>query len=79
MILSEIKDYFKERSAASLSDLSIRFNVEPEAMRGMLDQWIKKGRVRKVDHACSCSNCCSNCKSDHLEIYEWRGERSGQC
>lgn len=79
MILSEIKDYFKERSAASLSDLSIHFNVEPAAMRGMLDQWIQKGKVRKVDHKGSCSNCCSNCKSDHLEIYEWREERSEQC
>lgn len=79
MILSEIKDYFKERSAASLSDLSIRFNVEPAAMRGMLDQWIRKGKLNKVDHSSSCPNCCSNCKSGHLEIYEWTGERSGQC
>ncbi|MBN1907917.1 MAG: FeoC-like transcriptional regulator [Deltaproteobacteria bacterium] len=79
MILSGIKDYFKERSTASLSDLSIRFKVEPEAMRGMLDHWMRKGRVRRLDHTGSCTKCCSNCKSDHLEIYEWTGERSGQC
>jgi hypothetical protein len=79
MILSEIKDYFSKHRSASLSDLSIRFNIAPDAMRGMLDQWIKKGRVRKLDHACSCSNCCINCKSEQLEIYEWINERRGKC
>lgn len=79
MILSNIKEYFSEHPAASLSDLSIRFNVEPEAMRGMLDHWIRKGKVQKLDYGSSCSNCCSDCKSDHLEIYEWTGKRSGTC
>ena len=77
MILSNIKEYFSEHPAAALSDLSIRFNVEPDAMRGMLEHWIRKGKLRKLDHSSSCSNCCSNCKSDHLEIYEWTGKRSG--
>ena len=79
MILSNIKEYFSEHPAASLSDLSIRFNVEPEAMRGMLDHWIRKGKLRKVDHSYSCSKCCSDCKSDHIEIYEWTGKRSTTC
>ncbi|NLA75434.1 MAG: sugar metabolism transcriptional regulator [Deltaproteobacteria bacterium] len=75
MILSEIKKYFIEHPAASLADLSIRFNIDPDAMRGMLDQWIRKGRLRKLEQAGSCSNCCSNCKSKHMEIYEWIEER----
>ncbi len=79
MILSEIKKYFTEHPAASLSDLSIRFNIAPDAMRGMLDQWIRKGRLKKLENISSCSNCCSNCKSGHMEIYEWRDERSEQC
>ncbi len=79
MILSDIKEYFAKHPAASLSDLSIRFNVEPEAMRGMLEHWIRKEKLRKLDHAPSCPNCCSNCNSHHLEIYEWTGKRSGTC
>jgi putative ferrous iron transport protein C len=79
MILSEIKKYFVEHPAASLADLSIRFNIPPDAMRGMLDQWIRKGKLKKLDHICSCSNCCSNCKSDHFELYEWRDGGDGQC
>lgn len=79
MILSNIKEYFSEHPVVSLSDLSIRFDVEPEAMRGMLNHWIIKGKLRKVDHSSSCSNCCSDCKSEHLEIYEWTDNRSGTC
>lgn len=79
MILSDIKEYFSKHPAASLSDLSVRFNVEPEAMRGMLDHWIRKGKLRRLDQSSSCSNCCSECKSDHLEIYEWTRKGSGIC
>ena len=71
MILSDIKRYFSDRSAASLSDLSLHFSVEPDAMRGMLEQWIRKGRLRKLPEGTSCSSCCDGCNSESLEIYEW--------
>lgn len=71
MILTEIKQYLKSNRSASLTDLSVRFHVEPDAMRGMLDQWIKKGRIKKLPEGSGCSNCCANCNSGHLEIYEW--------
>jgi hypothetical protein len=71
MILSDIKKYFSERPAASLADLSVHFNVDPDAMRGMLDQWIRKGKLRRLPEGASCSSCCESCNSDNLEIYEW--------
>lgn len=79
MILSDIKDYFLKSPAASLRDLYIHFGVQPEAMRGMLEHWIRKGSLRKLELKCACSNCCSDYRPDHLEMYEWTGERSVQC
>jgi hypothetical protein len=47
MILSEIKRYLVEHKQATLGDLAIHFDTDPEAMRGMLEQWIQRGRVLK--------------------------------
>ena len=71
MILTEIKKYLIENRVASLTNLSVRFNVDPDAMRGMLNQWIKKGRLRQLTAGVRCSNCCGECDSDCMEIYEW--------
>ena len=70
MILSEIKNFFKKQPVVSLTDLSLHFTVEPDAMRGMLDQWIRKGNVQKLDQEGKCSNCCGR-DVDHAEIYRW--------
>jgi len=70
MILSEIRDFFKRQPVVSLSDLSLHFAVEPGAMRGMLDQCIRKGNVRKLEQDDKCFNCCG-CNADHPEIYRW--------
>jgi putative ferrous iron transport protein C len=73
MILSEIKRYLQERKHATLSDLAIHFDTEPEAMRGMLEQWIKKGRVSKFQTRTACKRGCSSCGCDAApEVYSWK-------
>ena len=72
MILSEIKQYLMKNKRATLGDLAIHFDTDPDAMRGMLEQWIRKGRVLKSDHQSGCSNSCGKCGDDSaMEIYEW--------
>jgi len=71
MILSGIKRYFSQQQTAALTDLSLHFGVEPDAMRGMLEQWIRKGRLRKLPQGSSCQGCCEACNLDKLEIYQW--------
>ena len=71
MILSDIRKYFAGQPTASLAGLSLHFGVEPDAMRGMLEQWMRKGKLRKLPEGASCSSCCAACNLDHLEIYEW--------
>lgn len=56
-----------------MRDLALHFQVEPEAVRGMLEHWIRKGKVRR-DAACPpCGSGCCNCASDLTEIYLWNG------
>jgi hypothetical protein len=69
-MLLEIKQYLTERRHASLRDLSLHFDTDPDAMRGMLDIWIKKGTIRKCD-AAACGGCSSNCETAKMdEAYE---------
>ena len=74
MILSEIKEYFSQQPMASLADLSVHFGVEPDAMRGMLELWIRKGKLRKLPQGDPCPNCCKTCKLEKLELYKWLSE-----
>jgi hypothetical protein len=73
MILSDIKGYLQERKQATLSDLALHFDSDPEAMRGMLARWIEKGRVTRAVQAAGCKKGCSSCGCEAaIEIYIWR-------
>lgn len=70
MILTNIKQYLREHKRATLQNLALHFDMELDAMRGMLEHWIRKGKVRRqiVKNACK---GCSECNSSEIEFYEW--------
>jgi hypothetical protein len=70
MILSELKAYLSQHRRVALTDISNRFDVAPDALRGMLAQWIHKGRVRKITDEGACGTCCG-CSETAPEVYEW--------
>lgn len=76
MILSELKGYFSERRRAPLADVVNRFGVSSDAARGMLDVWVHKGRVRRLDSE-ACGGCCG-CGEGQPEIYEWLDDRGSR-
>ena len=71
MILSDIRSYLKERGQASLADIAMHFKAEPDAMRGMLEVWIRKGKVQKQSATASCGSSCQQCEPSATEIYAW--------
>ncbi len=71
MILTQLKSYLKINKRASLIDLAHHFNVTPEAMKGMLEHWIRKGKVRYLENQLCQKGCCCPTQLTHLEIYEW--------
>lgn len=72
MILSEIKNYMIQHKRVTLGDLACHFDTEPEAMKDMLWQWIRKGKVLKLDVQAGCSKTCGKCfDGTAMEIYEW--------
>lgn len=72
MILSDVRDYLKQRGQCSLSDIALHFNTDTETIRGMLDIWIKKGKVEKRSATSACGTSCQSCDPASTEIYFWR-------
>ena len=72
MMLSEIKSYLSKRGQATLAEIALHMDADPDAVRGMLEQWVRKGRVeqRKVDMACGSQ--CHRCDTASTELYIWR-------
>ncbi len=71
MILSDLRDYLREHRRVALADIVTHFNMDADALRGMLDKWISKGKVRKVPLSASCGTSCCQCDATLTEIYEW--------
>jgi len=69
-ILTEVRDYLKQRHRASLDDLCNHFDSSPDAMRGMLDQWITRGKVKHCLPT-ACAQCSLSCASAPGDSYEW--------
>ncbi len=71
MILSDIRNYLKQRGQCSLSDIALHFDTDANAVRGMLAIWIKKGKVEKRSATASCGTSCKSCDPASTEMYFW--------
>lgn len=77
-MLIEIRDYLKQQKVCTLAELSRKFRTSPEAMRGMLSHWLRKGQLECEKPGCglSCSPSkvkgCVSCDPAELEIYRWK-------
>jgi putative ferrous iron transport protein C len=71
MILSDLRGYLKEQKRVALKDMEMRFNIDADALRGMLSKWITKGYVRKLSSGTACGTGCCKCDPALTELYEW--------
>jgi len=77
MILRELQHYLKQKQQVSLKDIATHFDVEQEAVAGMLDFWVRKGKVRRISNHSACSGGCSCSHKDDSDVYEWNAQLSG--
>ncbi len=75
MNLTELKGYVRERGSASLHELSVHFRSDESAIEAMMERWIEKGVVRKVDFSKEQCSGCSFCSTDDRFHYEWIGPK----
>ncbi len=71
-ILRRLRRYLQLHRRATLGDLALHFDVAPAAMRGMLDTWLRKGRVRELAYEATCNTSCPTaCDDTAMTIFEW--------
>jgi hypothetical protein len=70
MIL-DLREFLKQQHRVALKDLVTHFDIEPDAIRGMLGKWISKGKVRKLSLEANCGGSCCKCDPTLTELYEW--------
>jgi len=70
MNLTKLKSYLILNKRAALIDLAHHLDVTPDAVKGMLEHWIRKGKVRHLEGS-ACNKGCCQCDPAGLEIYEW--------
>jgi hypothetical protein len=75
MILSDIRRYLEQRQQVCLSDIALHFGASQDATRGMLETWIRKGKVRRLVSQVACGSSCGKCAPAQMEWYEWVGDR----
>lgn len=76
MILSEVRNYLCKHKRASIKDIALHFEMDADAVRGLLEKWIKKGKVgRLTAGGTGCGTSCCQCDPLLTEIYEWIEEK----
>jgi len=72
-MLPEIRRFLLLRGRATLRDIATHLEAEPFAVRGMLEVWARKGRIRRTPATSACGSACTRCDAAVVEIYEWVG------
>jgi putative ferrous iron transport protein C len=75
MILADLRNYLKQQHRVALKDLVNHFDMEADALRGMLSKWISKGNVRKLSTGAACGTSCCKCDPALTELYEWNDKQ----
>ena len=73
-MLADLKHYLRERPMASLADIALRLDVEPDVARAMLERWISKGSVQRMVSERTCGGC-DLCQPGTQELYRWVADR----
>lgn len=73
MILSDLRSYLQDKHRVTLNDLVLHFDIDANALRGMLGKWISKGKVKRSTAESGCGTSCCKCDPLLTEIYEWVG------
>ena len=71
MILADIGRYVQQRHQVTLDEIAQHFDAQPDAVRGMLDVWISKGRISRQLVTAACGSSCQQCNVASTELYTW--------
>jgi len=73
-MLTAARDYVRERGLTSLRDVALHLGVSEDVAAALLQKWLDKGRIERVNTMLKCS-ACDLCGSAAISLYRWTGSR----
>lgn len=72
-MLSSIVSLLRDRGVLSVQEMALALDIEPGALRPMLDMLERKGRIIKIELPCK-TGCAGGCtQSDAMTFYKAAG------
>jgi len=72
-MLTQLMQMLQLHRRASSLDLAQALNSTPEAVEGMLERLVAKGKVKRLPAGTACGGGCHKCDSAQVKLYEWVG------
>jgi hypothetical protein len=75
-MLLELRDRLRSTGPQSVAELQAGLGLSEPVVRDMLERWMAKGRVVRLDAASGCTRCarqgrCSGSAGGCFELYRW--------
>lgn len=68
-MLYELRNYIKKYNLVSIAQISREFMMDIQAVKPMLDIWVKKGVVKIHNHPLNCKSSCGGCNKEISSVY----------
>jgi len=72
MTPSELRHYLQQKKQATLADLALHFDSDPQAVRAAMETWLRKGQASEEQGA-GCAKGCCKCDPAAITLYRWNG------
>lgn len=69
-MLLQIRDYISRAGVVSTQQLTREFHLDLPALQPMLDLWVSKGAIRKLQDKANCQSTCFKCRTQPPEYYQ---------
>lgn len=74
-MLSDLRSYLQAHGRAPLTDIALHLQMEPDAVRPLIEKWQRKGKIIKLEGDDNCGGGCNKCDPETIEIYQWSDDR----
>ncbi|MGD1942621.1 MAG: FeoC-like transcriptional regulator [Leptolyngbyaceae cyanobacterium] len=74
-MLRDVQTYIADHNIVSVTDLTLHFHTNINALQPMLNKLSRKGRIRKLPAPEKCADCTC-CDHSDLVCYQWVGTES---
>ena len=70
-MLCVLRDYIIKYRTVSITQISREFMMDVQAIKPILDIWVKKGVLNIFNHPLACKSTCGSCKTENVVYYSW--------